>query len=101
MSDHRITCTVKSPPTHPHYHSHIVRVGIGDAGGWNQILSVAEVYSYMNGGNRFYTESPRTGAVALVEKYHCHGCNFDSLRSHADSTPDNNLDNLPTCVNRK
>jgi exo-beta-1,3-glucanase (GH17 family) len=101
MADYRITCVIKSDPVHPHYHSHIVRVGIGDDNVWHDMMTVDQVYSSINAGNRFYTKSKSTGAVALVHAYHCRQCATNSLQSAADSVPDNNLDSLPQCGPRQ
>jgi hypothetical protein len=97
MADYRITCIVKSQSAHPWYHSHIIRIGLGSDQGWNRIMSVSEVYIEMDAGNRFYTVSPSTSAVAMVHKYQCHQCMTRSLQSGKDAVQDNNLDDLPEC----
>lgn len=97
MADYQITCRVKSQPTHPYYHSHIIRVGLGNDAGWNRIMTVSEVYIEIDAGNRFYTRSPSTGVIAVVHRYQCHQCMTRSLQSGADAVRDNNLDDLPEC----
>jgi len=86
----QVTCVNKK--LHLSGHEHIEWVGIK---GERYAVSVGDVYRLMDAGHRFYTVSPSTGAVALVEKMHC--CRVDTLRSAADAVRDNNLDNLPSC----
>jgi hypothetical protein len=88
MSNFRITCVNKK--LYLTGHEHIERVGVQ-----GEPLSVEDVYRLMNARHNFYTVSPSTGAVALVEPLHC--CHVDTLRSSADAVRDNNLDNLPAC----
>lgn len=90
MSVFQITCVNKR--SHLTGHDHIEWVGV--AGEPNPV-SVGDVYRLMDAGHRFYTVSPSTGAVALVEKFYC--CRVDTLRSAADAVRDNNLDNLSSC----
>jgi hypothetical protein len=96
MADHRIICIVRSPPSPPHKHGHIVGVGIASGGG-RQMLNVSDVYTLMANGERFYTKGQQSGHVASIEKYHCSQCIVDSLRSTRDAVKDNNLDYLPQC----
>jgi hypothetical protein len=88
VSVFKITCVNKK--LYLTGHEHIERVGIG-----GESLSVGDVYRLMDGGHHFYTVSPSTGKVALVQKMHC--CHVDTLQSAADAVHDNNLDNLPAC----
>ena len=90
MRDFEITCVDKEPYTPGH--RHIVSVGIG-AG--RESLTVTEAYQLMRAGNRLYTVSPSTGAVAQVEPWHCHV--VATLRATADAVHDNNLDNIDSC----
>jgi hypothetical protein len=90
MSAFQITCVSKK--LYLSSHEHIEWVGVKDE---RQPLSVGDVYRLMDARHRFYTVSPSTGAVALVEPLHC--CHVDTLRSSADAVRDNNLDDLPVC----
>lgn len=90
MSVFQITCTNKK--SYLCGHEHIEWVGVRDE---TRPLSVSDVYRLMDAGHRFYTVSPSTGAVALVEKFHCY--HVDTIRSAADAVADNNLDNLRAC----
>lgn len=93
MSNHRIVCCEQTGCTSS---GHIVAVGVGsDPDSASERLSVAEVWAAMDRGAVFYT-ADRFGNVALVEKYYC-GCRQGSLRSKADATTANNLDNLRIC----
>ncbi len=89
MSSYQITCDTKSPRTSAG-HQHIVGVGIAGSG-----YTVPAIYQHMDAGHRFYTESPSTGRLALVDKDYC--CGIHTLRSRADAIWDNNLDNLSPC----
>jgi hypothetical protein len=98
MADYRIICTRQQPFTQLHNHAHIVRVGTGTTTDhYDNLWTVQEVYAAMNAGDRFYTHGASSGKSALVHKFHCPHCTFDTLRSAADSVQDNNLDNLPNC----
>jgi hypothetical protein len=94
MADYQIICTRKTPST-PSGHHHIVQVGLGSGSSYTQLLTVADVYGLMRNGDRFYTVSPSTRRVALVDAWRC--CGIDTLRSRADAVADNNLDNLGNC----
>lgn len=92
--DYRIVCTIQDQPT---YHNHILGVETGDFPRWPTLRwSVEEVRQYILSGQRFYTVSPSTGAVAYVERFDC-ACGVKTIRSRPDAVYDNNLDNLPTC----
>ncbi|MDQ1746330.1 MAG: hypothetical protein QOD07_593 [Frankiaceae bacterium] len=96
MADYQIVCVRKSART-PAGHQHIVSVGIGSGGTYTSLLSVADVYQMMRNGNRFYTVSPSTGAVAWVRALTC--CGLYTLTTSPDHVTDNNLDNLSYCGN--
>jgi hypothetical protein len=97
MAQYRIVCTEKQTFEHPHFHSHIVKVGTGDGTGWNGQWTVSQVLVAMNNGETFYTQGPTSGKVALVHPYHCTHCNQTYIRSAPDAVADNNLDNLAAC----
>lgn len=97
MASYRIICTIQSPVGQPHTHAHIVQVGTGDVTGWKHMWTVPQVYSAMDQGHTFYTQSPSTFVVAFVHKFNCPHCGYSTLRSNADAIADNNLDNLPRC----
>jgi hypothetical protein len=90
MAEYLITCVRKSALT-PAGHQHIVSVGIG-----TQRYTVEQIYPLMDAGHTFRTASRLSGVEAPVAKYHC-PCGVNTLRSHADRSWDDNLDNLPRC----
>ncbi|MHB1210417.1 MAG: DUF3892 domain-containing protein [Acidimicrobiales bacterium] len=97
MAGHLIVCVKTEHP-----HRHIVSVGIGDNYGNSlRTLSVDAVRRQIDEGVAFETLSPSTGKRTGVAKDTCKkvGCTTNTIRSHADSIADNNLDNLPTCNN--
>lgn len=98
MSDYRIVCTKQEPCNNPANRAKIVSVGIGnDSSRYSQILTLSQVLQHMDNGHRFFTKGPRTGKIAFVESYYCNYCNQRHIRSKADSTTENNLDNLNYC----
>jgi hypothetical protein len=95
MSANRIVCTEQSN-TCPRW-GHIIAVGVGnDPAAASQKMTVSEVYNAMDRGQTFFTKD-RYGNVASVRKYTC-GCGRATLRSAADASSGNNLDNLRTCA---
>lgn len=95
---YRVICTRQEPFNAPHLDAHIVSVGTGETTqGYSQLWTVAEVYTAMDRGDTFYTQSPSTGARARVGKWGCRTCNGATLRSSSDAVKDNNLDSLPRC----
>lgn len=94
MARTRITCTLKQSSDASDKHLHIVQVGDG-ARKW----TIREAYTAIDKGDEFYTEGP-AGKQAKVEKFTCragHTTPFETLRSSADKTTENNLDNLKSC----
>ena len=89
--NYRIVCTNQTGCTTG---GHITGVGTGNDSGWNSQWTVAQVYAAMDRGYRFFTYGG--GQWASVQKYRC-GCGLYTLRSGADSTTANNLDNLNLC----
>jgi len=86
--------------TTEHAHRHIVKVGIGAlATSPTTTMTVKEVRDALTAGEIFYTWSPTTKEVALVQKHTCkeRHCTVQTIRSTADAVPDNNLDNLAVC----
>lgn len=98
MAAYRIVCTEQEPAFQPHDRAHIVVVGTGGDSGWDRRWAVSEVLQSMALGNVFYTVSPSTGAVAVVQSYSCSICKRTTLRSAPDAIADNNLDNLNRCA---
>ena len=93
MASHRIVCCEQTSCSQS---GHIIAVGVGsDSMAASQRLTVSEVWSAMDRGEVFYTSDDR-GRVARVQKFYC-GCGRGSLRSTADATTANNLDNLRLC----
>ena len=95
----RVVCANKSTHRSPTgaTHGHIVGVGVGTAATqYSELMTVATARSLIAQGVVFYTQSPSTGAAALVQLFTC--CGIQTLRSHPDAVADNNLDNLPGCA---
>jgi hypothetical protein len=94
MGTYRIVCV-----TTVHPHRHLVTVGIGSsAASPTERITVTAARNRIDNGDTFYTQSP-TGVVANVRKDDCNidGCDVKTLRSTADATTENNLDNLAIC----
>lgn len=84
-----------------HPHRHITHVGTGSSPDQaSKRWTVAEVRAKLRAGYRFYTQDPITGQTADVEPYdaHVNGRVVYTIRSSADATPRNNLDNLRACA---
>jgi hypothetical protein len=90
LAEYKITCATK---VHPH--RHIIEIG-GPDGRW----TVEEARRLITAGVEFYTVSPTTRQRALVDRWSCRLCGYLTVRTIADSTADNNLDNLPNCQAR-
>jgi hypothetical protein len=90
-------CIVCVDTEHPH--RHIVQVGTETDGNATQTWTVKQVRKAIKAGDHFYAVSPSTGQKADVRRSKCRmpNCNVKTIRSKADATPDNNLDNLGTC----
>ena len=98
MSSYRIVCTEQDPPDQPHDQAHIIAVGTGsEPNKANQKWTIDEVIEAMDDGDTFYTKSVSTGETAEVHEYECPTCGQITLRSEADETKDNNLNNLREC----
>lgn len=97
MADYRIICTRQEPCYVNNLQAHIVVVGTGvTPQTYTQLWSLDDVLAAMR-FNRFYTQSPSTGAIAWVQPFTCAYCRRIYIRSTADAVQDNNLDYLPTC----
>jgi hypothetical protein len=95
---HKVVCTKQQPANKPPTHAHIVAIGTSSDGvAKDKMWTVREAYSAMDKGEAFYTVSPSSSKVALVNKYNCPYCTVDTLRSAPDAEKDNNLDSLPYC----
>jgi len=93
MAAHRIVCCEQTNCTTS---GHIVAVGVGSdpsraSGRW----TVHEVWNAIDRGEVFFT-SDSAGRIALVRKYNC-PCGKGSLKTAADASRENNLDNLRIC----
>ncbi|MDR5657701.1 DUF3892 domain-containing protein [Halodesulfurarchaeum sp. HSR-GB] len=98
MTSYRIVCTEQDPPSEPHDQAHIVAVGTGnDPDKASRRWELNEVLVAMDGNDEFYTKSESTSQTAEVHKYECGTCGQTTLRSTADETEDNNLNNLREC----
>jgi hypothetical protein len=89
--DYRIVCTNQTDCSQA---GHITGVGTGDASGWDRQWNVQEVWDAIARGHRFYTYGGNKWAS--VHPHRC-PCGAGSLRSGADATTANNLDNLALC----
>jgi len=93
-SSHRIVCV-----TTEHPHRHIVDVGTGtDPQKASQRWTVKEVRDAIDNGDTFHTKDSK-GNIAAVLKDTCRqpSCTVQTIRSTADASTENNLDNLRTC----
>ena len=97
IAQYQIVCTTRGPYGQTNPHSHIMAVGTGSFSGFDRYWSLEQVLAAMSNGDIFYTVSPSTRAVALVEYYHCAWCGLYHIRSKPDAVTDNNLDNLNAC----
>ncbi|MHB1497632.1 MAG: DUF3892 domain-containing protein [Acidimicrobiales bacterium] len=97
MASYKITCTDTLYDT-AHGHEHITGVG-ASAGDKTAYWTVQDVRKAIKSGDIFYTVSPGTSKIALVERYTCKVGNREvkTIRSAADATKENNLDNLAAC----
>jgi hypothetical protein len=96
MADYQIVCVNTQ-----HSHRHITNVGTGNAAsGYSRLWTVESVRAALDDGDTFYTVSPSRGTVAEVYPDDCpiDGCTVKTIRSRADKTADNNLDNLAGCA---
>jgi len=106
MASHQIECDnqepVTRPTTHAHVvpvtrpttHAHIVLVGLSTG----ERLSLVQTLQWIDRGETFFTVSPPSGRTARVIAISCAQCGHRIIRSTADAIPDNNLDNLPSCL---
>jgi hypothetical protein len=98
MSTYRVICTNQEPASQPPQHAHIVAIGVGTiTDPYNQRFSLPQTIQMMTNGDRFYTQGPRSGKTAWVEKFYCSYCRQYHIKSTADTVEDNNLDSLPYC----
>jgi hypothetical protein len=98
MTDYRIVCTTQEPVSAPPTHAHIVAVGVGtDPNKADEKLTLQEVLTKMDRGDRFYTKGGYPERLAWVEKFWCTACDRWHIRSQPDRTTANNLDSLRTC----
>lgn len=94
VANYTITCVIKSDnrkSSAPDSRGcHITDVGFRNG----VTMTVKDVYASMDSGNTFQTMNP----TAEVRKYVCTKCMVQTLKSHTDGVPDNNLDNLSSCA---
>ncbi|MDX6287640.1 MAG: hypothetical protein QOG53_3125 [Frankiales bacterium] len=76
-------------------HGHVVTVGIGTAGRFEDLLWVEEVYEAIERGHRFFTISRLTGQATQVFPSVC--CGIDTLRTGMPAAGRHGLDDLPLC----
>jgi hypothetical protein len=84
MASHHVTWVTKDS-----VHGHIMKIG-GSTGSWTP----EQARTAMATGEVFYTQSPMTGKIALIEGDTC-SCGEDTVRSAAYAEADNTLDVLP------
>lgn len=94
MAEYRIVCVQKLAS-----HKHITHVGTGVSDQADQRWTVGQVREALEDGDVFYTVSPSTNHIALVEAYDAHvdGRVIETIPSDPDAIFDNNLDNLRAC----
>ncbi len=95
MTLYPVTCRMTIDTEHGH--RHVDRVGTDTDMGGTKLWTVAAVANALARGDRFYVESPATGATAMVSNYYCTPCRTMTLRSAPDAVADNNVENLPPC----
>jgi hypothetical protein len=94
MADYQIVCVDKVQSGD---HHHLTAVGLGtDPDAATSKKSVAQVRSAIEDGDTFHTLSSPGGRKAYVEKFTC--CGVATIRTKADDTKIDNLDDLRTCV---
>jgi hypothetical protein len=94
MARYQVVCATKQ-----HAHRHIVNVGTGtDDVVASGIWTIGQVRQRLEKGDRFYTTDSK-GREADVEPYTCRrdGCGIETVRTKADATTDNNLDQIRNC----
>lgn len=93
MTSYRIVCTTL------HYaddHRHITKAGTGTNPDRADLQwTVDRVRSAIDEGDSFFT-TDEAGNTASVEHYTC-GCGFETIRSSANASAANDLDNLRQC----
>jgi hypothetical protein len=93
MAAYRIVCTTLKNVLE---HRHIVEVGTGfDPKKATRQWTVEDVRGAIVVGDVFYTQDG-AGNQAEVSRYDC-PCGYKTIRSAADATAANNLDNLHQC----
>jgi hypothetical protein len=93
MSDYQIVCTTKTKTSPSAAHGHITSVGVGASKATAATWQVSTVRSAIDQGDKFHTEAG--GKKAYVDKWSC--CGVETIRTKADDTELDNLDNLPAC----
>lgn len=93
MATYVIRCTDQSPRSAGHSVAHIKTVAFH---GGTRCRTVKDVYALLDAGHEILSRSPGGGPNAKVHKYQC-TCGYETLRSAADATKANNLDELPRC----
>lgn len=95
MADYRIICVTEHK--NAGHDGHVVEVGTGvTPDSYTRKWTVSEARRAIDAGDTFHTISKSTRKRAEVRKWDC-GCGYKTLKSDADATADNNLDNMPPC----
>jgi hypothetical protein len=97
MADQQIVCVEKVASGD---HHHLTAVGLGtDPKAATSKMTVANVRSAIDKGDTFHTVSSSGGKKAYVEKFTC--CGVNTIRTRADDTKVDNLDDLRICSWKK
>lgn len=93
-TDYQIVCVDKESD-----HGHISRVGVTSDGGANvKFYDLDNALALGLFGMKLHTGSTNSGDYTPVSRMECPHCDRQTLRSHADATTANNLDELGPCV---
>jgi Protein of unknown function (DUF3892) len=93
-TDYQIVCVEKEPD-----HGHLTHIGVTTDGGSSvQLVTLTQALIFVGLGVKYHTGTVNTGDYASVTRLACPRCGRATLRSHADATKKNNLDELGTCL---
>lgn len=92
-TDYQIVCVENEPD-----HGHLTHIGVTTDGGASvQLVTLTQALIFVSLGVKYHTGSVKSGDYAEVLRLACPHCGNATLRSHADATKKNNLDELGTC----
>ncbi len=93
-TDYQIVCVEREP-----HHGHLTQIGVSTDGGASvRLVTLVQALIFTTLGVKYHTGSVASGDYARVTRMACPHCGNATLRSHADATKRNNLDELGSCV---